>query len=134
LEVTSKEVVPLAAFTLCEAGLTNKMGSAPACSTVTTTGVAPAAETVMLAIRGNVERFAAKVAVRVPLPVCPALTVHQSASLSVAHPRLEVTSKEVVPLAAFTLCEAGLTNKMGSAPACSTVTMTDATPVAETVM
>ena len=102
MEVTSNDVVPLAAFTLCEAGLTNKIGAAPACSTVTTTGVTPAAETVMFAVRGRVERFWLMLAVIVPFPVPACVTTHQAASLSAIHEVFEVTSKLVLPKAAET--------------------------------
>ena len=51
LEVTVKLVVPAAAVTLCEDGLTVSAGAAPACTTVTVWLLAPLPDTVMVAVR-----------------------------------------------------------------------------------
>ena len=123
LEVTVKFVVPAAAVTLCDEGLTLRVGAVPACTTVTVCLFAPFADTVMVAVRLLSSLLAVKVAVMVPLPVPPEDTVHQPALLWAVQVVLEVTVKFVVPAAAVTLYDEGLTLRVGVAPACTTVTV-----------
>ena len=77
LEVTVKEVLPAAVVTFWLAGVTDRVGTTPACVTVTTIGVSPVTVTVTFAIRWVVSIFCVYVAVIVPFPEPEAVTLHQ---------------------------------------------------------
>ena len=97
LEVTVKLVFPAGAVTFWLGGVTANVGAVPPCVTVIVTGVAPEAETVILATREAAPPFAAYVAVSVPFPVPEGVTVHHAASLIADQAAEVVTVKGVVP-------------------------------------
>ena len=74
-------------------------------------------------------------AVMVPFPDPEVLTVHQVWSLATVQDEFEVTVKAVDPAGvAGTFWLAGVTARVGVAPACVTVTTTGLRPVTVTVM
>ncbi len=129
LEVTVKLVVPTGAVTFWLDGLTLNEAPAPACVTVTITGLMPITVTVILATRQLVEVFSVNVAVMVPFPLPEGVIVHHVASLTEVQAEFEVTVKLVLPAAAVTSWLGGVTASVGGAPNCVRVTVTGVKPV-----